>query len=332
MGYSREVYDKVEKKLYNMRTQAQEQLDVRKSKFYDKFPRAKEIESLLSSTSIKAARAVLGGANTRNIISDLKNKNQKLREELNEIISRAGLPKNYLELHYSCFKCHDEGFIDGKMCNCMKEMLKKESCEILGNISPLENSGFESFDLNYYPDYSLSDNRQSPKEHMSRVLKYCEKYSKGFNRHSSSLLFAGNTGLGKTHISLSIAKKVIEKGYSVVYTSVQNMVSKIERERFKFNQDGNGVEHSFIDCDLLIMDDLGTEFSTTFSSASLYNILDMRISLRKPTIISTTLSMDEISKRYTKQLVSRIIGSYIRLNFIGQDIRQKRINETYGSL
>ena len=137
------------------------------------------------------------------------------------------------------------------MCTCMKEMLKKESSEALANISPLENSGFESFNINYYPDFSES-NRQSPKQHMSRVLAYCKKYSREFNHRSSNLLLMGNTGLGKTHISLSIAKEIISKGYNVVYTSAQNMISNIEKERFKSNQEGDSVQQNFLNCDLLL--------------------------------------------------------------------------------
>lgn len=332
MGYSREVYEKVEKKLYRIRVKAQEDLEKRKIKLYEKVPRAKEIDLLLGSTSIKAARAVINGGNTKNIIFQLKNNNQKLREELNDILKKNGLPRNYLELQHTCNKCNDEGFIDGKMCTCMKDMLKKESCESLANISPLENSGFESFNIDYYPDNSLNSDRQSPKQHMSRVLAHCKKYSREFNHRSSNLLLMGNTGLGKTHISLSIAKEIISKGYNVVYTSTQNMISNIEKERFKTNADTDNIQHNFLNCDLLVIDDFGTEFSTNFSTATLYNIIDNRILLRKPTIIVTTLSMEELGKKYAKQLVSRLIGNYIRLDFIGYDIRQKLMVEIYENL
>lgn len=332
MSYSHGIYEKVEKKLYRMRVKAQEELEARKEKLYKKNSRAKDIDLLLSSTSIKAARAVINGGNTKNIISRLRDNNQKLRKELDDILKKNGLPKNYLEPQYVCRKCHDKGFIDGKMCVCMKEMLKKESCEALANVSPLENLGFESFNVNYYPDNCLDSDRRSPKQRMLRVLEYCKRYSREFNRHSSNLLLVGNTGLGKTHISLSIAKEIISKGYNVVYTSAQNMISNIEKERFRANQDGDNIQHNFLNCDLLIIDDFGTEFSTNFSTATLYNIIDSRILLKKPTIIVTTLSMEELGKKYAKQLVSRLIGNYIRLDFIGYDIRQKRMMEIYKNL
>ena len=328
MGYSREIYEKVEKKLYRMRVKAQEDLEAKKIKLYKKIPRVKDIELLLSSTSIKAARAVINGGNARNIISQLKNNNQKLREDLNDILKKNGLPINYLELQYVCNRCHDEGFIDGKMCTCMREMLKKESCNALANISPLENSSFDSFDINYYPDNYLDSDRQSPRQRMIRVLEYCKRYSREFNQHSSNLLLVGNTGIGKTHISISIAKEVVGKGYNVIYTSVQNMISDIEKERFRTNQDSNNShQYNFLNCDLLVIDDFGTEFSTNFSISTLYNIIDNRILLKRPTIIATTESMEELARKYNKQLVSRLMGNYIRLHFTGYDIRQKRMME-----
>ena len=325
MGYSREIYDEVQKKLYRMRTEAWEELNKKKEIFYKRFPVARNIEKSLASTAVQAARAVLSGSNSVNELYKLREKNKILTQNLKEILESVDLPENYLEVQYSCEKCGGEGFVDGMMCNCMKEMMKKESYKRLNQMSPLELSSFENFLLDYYSDVNLNSADQTPKKRMSLILSFCKKYADKFDKKSQSLLMTGSTGLGKTHLSLAIAREVIGKGYGVIYGSTQNMVSKMEKEKFQNFRQENESERHFIDCDLLIIDDLGTEYSTAFSNAAIYNVINSRIMMNKPTIISTNLSMRELEKSYTQRMVSRIIGNNIRLEFLGSDIRQKRI-------
>ncbi len=325
MGYSREIYDEVQKKLYKMRNKSYEELNRKKEIFYKRFPVASDIEKNLASTALEAARAVLGGKNVAEALYKLKEKNKILRENLKEILKSVDLPEDYLEVRHSCEKCADEGFIDGMMCICMKDMLKKESYKKLNQMSPLELSSFENFSLDYYTDGSSDSAEQSPRKRMTQILKFCKKYADEFSKNSPNLLMTGSTGLGKTHLSLAIAREVINKGYGVIYGSTQNMVSKMEKEKFKNFRDENESEQHFIDCDLLIIDDLGTEYSTAFSNAAIYNVINSRIIMGKTTIISTNLSMRELEKNYTQRMISRIIGNNIWLEFLGSDIRQKRI-------
>lgn len=325
MGYSREIYDEVQRKLYRMRTESWEELNRKKEIFYKRFPEAADIEMSLASTAMQAARTVLSGGNTVEELYKLREKNKILRQNLEEILSSVDLPEDYLEVRHACDKCADEGFVDGIMCNCMKEMLKKESYKKLNQMSPLELSAFENFSLDYYSAVSLSQAEQPPQKRMSLILSFCRKYADEFHKNSPSLLMTGSTGLGKTHLSLAIAREVIDKGYGVIYGSTQNMVSKMEKEKFQNFRENNESERHFIDCDLLIIDDLGTEYSTAFSNAAIYNVINSRIMMNKPTIISTNLSMRELEKNYTQRMVSRIIGNNIRLEFLGSDIRQKRM-------
>ena len=327
MAYSREIYEEVQNKLYKKRTKALEELKFKKEIFYKRFPRAKDIEKELSLTAIEVAKIVLSGGNATVAIEKLKEKNEALKKEFSEILKSAKLPENYLEIKYSCEKCHDEGFIDGKMCYCMKDMLKKESYNRLNKMSPLELSSFDNFSLDYYSKDFSEDKHLSPHKRMSLIYDFCRKYADKFKRNSPNLLFTGRTGLGKPHLSLAIASEVINKGFAVIYGSAQSMISKMEKEHFQnYNESGASEKH-FINCDLLIIDDLGTEFMSSFSVAAIYNIINSRIMMNKPTIISTNLTMRELEKNYTERLVSRMIGNNIRLEFLGEDIRQKKLKE-----
>ena len=324
MGYSKEIYDKVQKELYDIKMEAVDELNRKKDILYNRFPEAAEIEKQLSATAIKAARAVISGANSKDELLKLRQTTKNLRERLTQILKSVNLPEDYLELNYRCKKCSDEGYVDGIMCDCMKKMMKKEVYNELNKMSPLELSSFENFSLDFYSDTPQPNSELTPKKRMAKILEFCKKYASQFKKNSPSLLMTGSTGLGKTHLSLAIAKEVIEKGFGVIYGSAQNIISKVEKEKFRGHQNSSDeTERHYIDCDLLIIDDLGTEYLTSFSSAAIYNIVNSRIMMNKPTIISTNLSMKELEKNYSQRMVSRIIGNNIRLEFLGSDIRQK---------
>ena len=324
MGYSKEIYDKVQKELYDIKMEAVDELNRKKDILCNRFPEVAEIEKQLSATAIKAARAVISGANSKDELLKLRQTTKNLRERLTQILKSVNLPENYLELNYRCKKCSDEGYIDGIMCDCMKKMMKKEVYNELNKMSPLELSSFENFSLDFYSDTPQPNSELTPKKRMAKILEFCKKYASQFKKNSPSLLMTGSTGLGKTHLSLAIAKEVIEKGFGVIYGSAQNIISKVEKEKFRgYQNSSDETERHYIDCDLLIIDDLGTEYLTSFSSAAIYNIVNSRIMMNKPTIISTNLSMKELEKNYSQRMVSRIIGNNIRLEFLGSDIRQK---------
>ncbi len=327
MGYSRDVYESANKTLELLRQSAVLDAENRKTAFYLRCPRAQEIEKLLSATAVGAAKAVLNGADTKEQLTLLKEKNLALQQELALLLKNAGLPEDYLEIHFHCTNCKDEGYLGGKMCDCFKKILRQEAYKRLNKLSPLSLSSFESFSLDHYSSIPPKEGLPSPKKRMEDIFRYCKEYAINFSLSSKSLLMQGATGLGKTHLSLAIAKIVIDKGFGVIYGSTPNIVSKLEKERFRYNnRDEQSIESEqhLIGCDLLILDDLGTEFPTSFSTAAIYNIINSRIMLSKPTIISTNLSMKELEKCYTERLVSRIMGNNIRLAFLGNDIRQQK--------
>lgn len=324
MKVNKEIYRKADKILYELRKKSQADLEFRKERLYKRAPRVRDLEKELAITSIKAARAVLKGANVAEEIEALRISNLKTQKELKRILRDMGCPEDYLELKVNCKRCKDTGFIDGAMCECMKKIIKKEIYEDLNRLSPLKLSTFQTFSLSYYSDLPIKEGEKSPREIMSFIYEFCMRYANEFGQNSQSLIMRGRTGLGKTHLSLAIANTVIENGFAVIYISAPNMISKLEKERFGSTEAFADSEEHFINCDLLIIDDLGTEFSTQFSNAIIYNVVNSRILMAKPTIISSNLSIQELEKRYTQRMVSRLIGENVRLEFVGEDIRQKK--------
>jgi DNA replication protein DnaC len=326
MGYSREIYDAVGLILSDRRKKAENEVAERKAAFYRLYPKAEEIESILSTTAISAAKAIFSGGSAKERLEQLRRNNLALQKELSDLLNNAGYGEDYLMPRYSCGQCGDTGYIDGKMCDCMKKLLQAEAYRRLNTLTPLSLSTFESFSLDYYQDTRENNEYKSPRQIMGDTLQYCIRYAEKFSMDSPNLILTGGTGLGKTHMSLAIANLAIQKGYGVVYCSVNNIITKLEREHF--GRDEGDTGRLLTECDLLILDDLGTEFKNAFSCAEIYNIVNTRLMAQKPTIISTNLSTSELLDYYTERFASRIIGSYRRIPFVGKDIRQqKRLNK-----
>lgn len=321
MSFNSKILLQAEAELAFLRKTQSEKAELRKKQFYKKFKQAQYIESQLARTAIISAKAILSGSNAKEKLIELKNNNLALQKELNSLLISANLPLDYLDIKFNCCNCKDSGYVDGTMCNCLKTLIKKITYDNLNKLSPLSLSTFESFDINLYPDKNSSDG-VNVKMHMEKVFAFCKNYASTFCNHSENLFMQGATGLGKTHLSLAIANAVINLGHNVIYVSAPNIISKLEKEHFSHHFQADETEKHLVECDLLILDDLGTEFQTSFSSSTIYNIVNSRIMYQKPTIISTNLSVKEIQTAYSKRLVSRIMGNYKRLFFIGNDIRQ----------
>ncbi len=321
MNIKTKILQQAEAELERIRKNQIEKNELRKKTFFTKVKRAAEIESLLSRTAIDSARAVLSGSNVKEKLSDLKSTNLSLQQELETLLLSENLPLDYLEVKHHCPMCSDTGYVDGHMCTCLKNLIKKITYENLNRLSPLSLSTFESFDIELYPNDNAKDG-VNIRLHMEKILNFCKNYASNFTGYSENLFLQGATGLGKTHLSLAIANELINRGHNVIYTSTPNIISKLEKEHFYHNFQDDNTEKHLIDCELLILDDLGTEFQTSFSNATIYNVINSRIMYQKPTIISTNLSVKEIQSSYSKRLVSRIMGSYKRLFFLGNDIRQ----------
>ena len=318
MGYPNDLYAQASKNIYERKIKAEDSAKERLEKLAAVYPRLNEIKWELQSTGAQIVKAVMFNKNNvEEVITKLKEKNTALQIERKEILVKNNFPENYLDVNYSCSECNDEGYINGKMCKCFENELKKLMFSKLNQGSNLSLCSFETFNLKYYSD--KEENGISPRKKMQNVFDFCLKYARTFNENSENLLLFGKTGLGKTHLSLSIANEVINKGYGVIYDSMPNLMDKIEREKFS-NEDAETLK-AVLDCDLLILDDLGAEFSTQFVVSSVYNIINSRINLGKATIISTNLDFKELETKYSERLVSRLLGEYTSLRFLGSDIR-----------
>ena len=320
MGYGREIHEAADRELRERRRRAEGDAERRRNAFYRACPRAEEIGHKLAATSVSAAKAVLKGKSVAEALENLKAENLSLQAEFSQLLAKHCI--DGLEPRYVCPKCRDTGYVDGKMCSCLKELLRTESYRRLNALTPLSLSTFDSYSLEYYSDKTRKD-LTSERNIARSILHYCIEYANKFSLTSKNLIMTGGTGLGKTHLSLAIANVVIQKGFGVIYSSVGNLITKLENEHFG-RDTGTEVLNSLQGCDLLILDDLGTEFRNSFSSSAIYNIINSRLLLEKPTIISTNLSTKEMADFYSERFASRIIGSYWHITFVGRDIRQQK--------
>lgn len=321
MGYGKEIYEKADLELQMRRQRAFTDAERRRGRIYEELPETKELEDKLVHTGTAAARAVLNGGDTKAALEKLKDENLAIQARLREVLAKKGYTPADLEEKYMCEKCRDKGYIDGKMCGCMKTLLRTAAYSEVNSRSPLplENSSFRNFELRYYSDNSPNGGL-TPYRQMTHVLESCRDYARNFTSSSGSILMEGGTGLGKTHLSLAIAREIIDKGYGVIYGSAPDLISLLERENF--SRDSNHEMQTRLEqCDLLILDDLGTEFSSSFTKAAVYNLINARMIREKPTIISTNLDLAEMKNRYSDRLVSRLVGDNLYLHFSGEDIR-----------
>lgn len=331
MGYDRKVYEQADEVMQQRRNKAIKDADIAKQEFFIRYPKAEELERKLSSTLSQLTKILVrGDIELKKALEQLKKENLATQAKLKKLYKMAGIEEEELEPKFHCEKCQDKGNIDGKMCDCYKALLREIACSNLNKLSPFKLSTFNTFSLDYYSDRKKFKDDISEREKMGIILKYSKSYAKNFSLNSPNILMRGNTGLGKTHLSLAIAREVIEKRFGVVYCSTPEIVSKIEKEHFGKTSDNSDSESTLKECDLLILDDLGSEFHTSFTQNIIYNIINYRLSHKRPTIISTNLNLEELEKNYSSRLVSRIMGEdYIVMNFVGTDIRQQKKTVRY---
>ena len=317
MAYSKETYKKAEQELAQRRSRALAERENHHRIAVETVPEILEAEEKMSRAGLATIKAVgMGAADAKEYIQNLSEINLEAQAQRRLLLKSNGFPEDWLDVHYTCKKCEDKGFVSGIMCGCFKELLKSIEYEKLCSKLPVGNCRFDNFKLDYYPDGAGT----SPKKRMESVLNYCKAYAADFSRRSPSLLLYGKTGLGKTHLSLAIAGNAVEEGYGVIYSSAQNLFNKLEKD--KFGKADANTEEAILDCDLLIIDDLGAEFTTQFTVSALYNIVNSRELESKPTIISTNLMPEQLTKAYGERIASRILSNYVMLYFDGSDIRQ----------
>lgn len=325
MGYSREVRLAAEEKIKNRRILAEREAQIRKEKIFSLVEEAEDFERKISACGISAGRAVIKGGDVRVELEKLKSESLSLQKEYEAALNKKGYTISDTEPVYHCKRCSDTGYYEKDnrtvVCDCLRQAMVECACEQLNRNSPLSLCTFGDFSLDYYSREVQEGYPRSPYEQMNNNLKFCKSYAKNFNQKSQSIFMKGKTGLGKTHLSLSIANEVIKKGFGVIYVSAPSVMSRLEKEHFSYDKQSTATQEALLECDLLIIDDLGTEFTTQFSTSAIYNIFNSRLLAGKPVIINTNLTLQELEKLYSQRFVSRIIGQAVRLDFFGKDIR-----------
>jgi len=310
--YTRENFRIAKEQIEKRRIDAIAEADRRNEELALISPEIKEVDKELRGTGLLLFKTACNGGD----ITPIRERNQELMRRRKQLLVTLGYPEDYTEVHYTCKRCSDSGFVGTKMCSCLREILVKMNIESSGIGRLIDKQSFENFDLEWYRT-SEDDYKR-----MCYNLKVAKAFAESFPKNEN-LLLIGNTGTGKTHISTSIAKVIIERGFDVLYDSAQNIIADFESDRFK---SGYGQQESlsdkYLECDLLIIDDLGTEFVNQFTISCLYNLINTRQNRGLSTIISTNLSADELAGKYEGRIYSRIIGcDYKVLSFKGRDRR-----------
>ena len=312
-------------RIYNQRQfQDKYEQDQRREEVYQKVPQIRQIEDEISSQAVRCARKLLDG--DTNAKEELKQHIEDLREQKEVLLSAFGFPADYMEMHYACPECQDTGYVDGRKCRCFK----KEEIRLLYSQSNIEEvllrENFDSFSYEYYDDrVVIPEIQMTVADYMRQVHTWCKEYVENFEKKGGNLIFTGSTGVGKTFLTNCIAKALIDQYQSVIYLSSNDLFDVFSKNKFHYDteEEMKDMYQYILDCDLLIIDDLGTELNNTFVSSQLFYCINERLLRKKSTIISTNLSMTMLRDTYSDRISSRIISQYSIIPLYGDDIRTK---------
>ncbi len=322
MAYSDTVLRRARARLAQAKEDRERENDRRIAAIYDAHPRLREVDNRLRVTVAQAmAAAFQQGQDPSEAIARLRAENLALQQERAGLLERAGIDEADLRATPVCPHCGGSGYIGERMCQCLQALCREEQKHALSTLLAGDER-FESFRLDCYPDVPDPQLGVSPRVWMQQVFQQCRRYARDFSTRSPSLLFSGGPGLGKTFLSAAIARTVADSGFSVAYESAGQIFADFEAE--KFGGGGGELTEKYRRCDLLILDDLGTELTTQFTLSALYALLNGRLLEELPTVVSTNLTTDELRRRYTPQIASRLLGRFELLLFVGNDIRMRR--------
>ena len=323
MGYSAQVMQRARARLAAAKADRESENQQHLAEAYERIPRLREIDRQLRLTMAMAAQAVFAsGGDAKAAMEEAREKNLSLQRE-REYLVNTYFEEGYLDDSPICDVCGGSGYVGSNMCECLAELCRQEQKKDLTFLN-VGRESFDQFRLDYYPDRVDPKIGLNIRMVMEKTYQTCRKYALNFNERSGNLLFSGDTGLGKTFLSACIARAVADRGFSVVYESAGHMFTNLERAKFNGDEDARLDTKKYNDCDLLIIDDLGTEMPGQFTTAALYSLVNDRMLAGKPMIISTNLNVEDLSWRYSPQIASRLRGSFLRVAFLGDDIRVKK--------
>ena len=332
MSYEPTVMRQALARLAQRRESRERRRDHLERELYVRSPALREVDAALRGTMADLALLAAGRAPVEPDgpeIAAIRERNEGLQKERARLLAELGYGADALDSIPACPKCGDTGWADGQMCTCLKELCAREQLRALTALLNLtDEQDFDRLRLDIYSDRPWQDQTRSPRENMKRIAAVCGGYAKQFPDYPlKNLLFSGGTGLGKTFLSGCIAREVSRRGYSVVYDTAISLFNSFEARRFSRDageeRQARDDTRRYLGCDLLILDDLGSEFTGPLAQASLYEVVNGRLQAGRHTVISTNLPLELIAQRYSPQLTSRIGGLYQELTFYGEDLRMK---------
>jgi len=329
MKYDGKLLARAREELENIRAGNREEMQRRYTEVCDRLPEIRQIDAQLRGQMARLVRLTIAkGPGMQEQLNALKEENLDLQMHRAELLTAAGFGAEYLNEIFSCPLCRDTGVYQGGVCSCLDRLYNRELTKELGTLMRRGDERFEGFDLSLYPTEPDPATGRVPREVMRKVSEACRRYAENFSDASPNLLFQGGTGLGKTYLSACIARVVAGRGFSVCYDTAAAALENYERAKFLRDTEEGAAAAVRIkrmeSCDLMILDDLGTEMPTPMGQSALYTLVNSRLINGKKTIISTNFSNEELTRRYTPQIASRILGEFQCLPFLGTDIRRLR--------
>ena len=329
MAYEPEVLRRATARFRAQREQRERERFALRQRLYQAYPDLPRLDAALRGTMAEVAEAALDrGGDAKDRLEDIMARNLALQQERTALLAKAGCGPDALDDAPACPKCRDTGWVGAQMCGCLRELCVREQVKQLSSLLDLEGQTFDTFRLDVYSDQLWPEMGFSPRRNMANILKVCRGYAAQFPGYPlRNLFFSGNTGLGKTFLSACIAGEVSRRGSSVVYDTAIHVFACFDARRFardaEQEREARQAVDRYLNCDLLILDDLGSETTTALVQSSLYELINSRLGPAFRTIVSSNLSAEDIRARYTAQIASRLEGSFRELTFYGDDIRVK---------
>ena len=301
-------------------------LKKRKDEVYESLPKLKELDEAIAQSALTAAKQILTIGEKNKDIEKWLTSSQNLIAEKKQLLTENNIPEDYLTNIYRCTICEDTGYVENNRCRCLKQRMIDKYYDLSNIRDLLAIENFESFDIRYYSQTVDPIVGISPYQNIQRIYRISMDFVNEFKQSFQNLLFYGDTGLGKTFMCNCIAKDLLDAGHTVLYVTAPQIFKLVEDYRFNRNdmEEPDYVIDAVTDVDLLVLDDLGAEFSTVVTSAALFDIINQRLLAKKSTVISTNLSLVEFEAQYSARIFSRFLGHYRMSKFIGDDIRAKK--------
>lgn len=320
MGFNSQDFVRIREEYSKKYLVAEAAADRRREELYTKIPELVTLDRILAGTASRIMEAICSD-NSEEAVAKVREDNEKLLEQRAAILAAYGYPADYTDVHYECELCGDTGYVDTKMCSCMRRALVLAGYASSGIGGLMQSQSFNNFSLNYYKEDAETY------AYMKKLVSVLKKYASDFNENTyKNFLFTGPTGLGKTHLSTSIAVSVIDRGFDVLYVTACSMISDFEAKQFGLRENAPDTSR-YYNADLLIIDDFGTEMTNQFTVSCVYDVINARMNSKRSTIINTNLNKNEITERYGERIASRLFGEYNAAMFRGSDIRQQKITK-----